>query len=78
MTARSATLADVVQHYEKEPVDRPSRSPLFVPVELTEQERGDLSRSCRRLTGAPEGEPAPQLPARQVRLSRAGQRPRAE
>jgi len=57
-----ATLADVIEHYEKEPVDRPSRSPLFVPVELTEQERGDLIALMQSLTGAPEGEPAPQLP----------------
>jgi cytochrome c peroxidase len=57
-----ATLADAIQHYEKEPVDRPSRSPLFVPVELTEQERGDLIAFMQSLTGAPEGEPAPQLP----------------
>ena len=59
----SATLVDVVRHYEKEPVDRPSRSPLFVPVELTEQERGDLVAFMQSLTGAPEGEPAPELPA---------------
>jgi cytochrome c peroxidase len=59
----SATLVDVVRHYEKEPVDRPSRSPLFVPVELTEQERGDLVAFMQSLTGSPEGEPAPELPA---------------
>jgi cytochrome c peroxidase len=59
----SATLADAVRHYEKEPVDRPSRSPLFVPVELTEQERLDLVTFMQTLTGTPEGEPAPQLPA---------------
>ena len=57
-----ATLAAVVEHYEKEPIDRPSRSPLFVPVALTEQERGDLLAFMQSLTGAPEGEPAPQLP----------------
>ena len=58
------TLAAVVEHYEKEPIDRPSRSPLFVPVALTEQERGDLLAFMQSLTGAPEGEPAPQLPSR--------------
>jgi len=60
----SATLLDVVKHYEKAPIDRPSRSPLFVPVELTEQERGDLITFMQTLTGSPEGEPAPELPAR--------------
>ena len=60
----SATLSDVVKHYEKEPIDRPSRSPLFVPVELTEQERLDLVAFMQTLTGSPEGEPAPELPRR--------------
>jgi cytochrome c peroxidase len=58
----SATLHDVVRHYEKEPIDRPSRSPLFVPVELTAQERDDLVAFMQTLTGSPEGEPAPELP----------------
>jgi len=63
----SATLLDVVRHYEKEPIDRPSRSPLFVPVALTEQERGDLVAFMQTLTGSPEGEPAPELPAARAR-----------
>lgn len=58
----SATLLDAVRHYEKQPIDRPSRSPLFVPVELSEQERSDLVAFMQTLTGAPEGEPAPELP----------------
>jgi cytochrome c peroxidase len=58
----SATLHDVVRHYEKEPIDRPSRSPLFVPVELTAQERDDLVAFMQTLTGSPEGEGAPELP----------------
>jgi cytochrome c peroxidase len=60
----AATLADAIKHYEKAPIDRPSLSPLFVPVELTEQERGDLVAFMQSLTGSPEGEPAPELPAR--------------
>ena len=59
----SATLLDVMKHYEKEPIDRPSRSPLFVPVDLTDQERADLVAFMESLTGSPEGEGAPQLPA---------------
>jgi hypothetical protein len=35
---------------------------LFVPVELTGEEREDLLAFMQSLTGAPEGEPAPQLP----------------
>ena len=38
----SATLDDVVRHYEKGGIDRPSRSPLMQPIKLTDQERGDL------------------------------------
>jgi cytochrome c peroxidase len=38
----AATLADVVRHYEKGGIDRPSRSPLMQPIKLTDQERGDL------------------------------------
>jgi cytochrome c peroxidase len=57
-----ATLYDVVKHYEKEPIDRPSRAPLFVPTPLSEQERLDLVAFMETLTGSPEGEPAPTLP----------------
>jgi cytochrome c peroxidase len=60
--ASQATLYDVVKHYEKEPIDRPSRAPLFVPAQLTEQERLDLVAFMQTLTGVPEGEPAPKLP----------------
>src|SRR5215470_1808300 len=38
----AATLEDVVRHYEKGGIDRPSRSPLMQPIKLTDQERGDL------------------------------------
>jgi cytochrome c peroxidase len=37
-----ATLTDVVRHYEKGGIDRPSRSPLLFPIKLTDQERLDL------------------------------------
>jgi cytochrome c peroxidase len=56
------SLYDVVRHYEKEPVDRPSRAPLFVAVRLNEQERLDLVAFMQTLTGVPEGEPGPRLP----------------
>jgi cytochrome c peroxidase len=53
--ASQATLDDVMRHYEKEPADRPSRSPLFVPVQLSEQERADLIAFMRTLNGEQPG-----------------------
>jgi cytochrome c peroxidase len=50
--ASVATLADVVRHYEKGGIDRPSRSPLLVPLKLTDQERSDLVAFMETLTGA--------------------------
>jgi cytochrome c peroxidase len=49
------TLADVVRHYEKGGIDRPSRSPLLLPIQLTESERQDLVAFMETLAGeAPE------------------------
>jgi cytochrome c peroxidase len=53
--ASLATLADVVRHYEKGGIDRPSRSPLMLPIQLTEQERLDLIAFMETLTGAGDG-----------------------
>jgi cytochrome c peroxidase len=53
--ASIATLGDVVRHYEKGGIDRPSRSPMFVPIQLTEQERLDLVAFMETLTGKGEG-----------------------
>ena len=50
-----ATLADVVLHYEKGGIDRPSRSPMLVPVRLTEAERLDLVAFMETLTGEGDG-----------------------
>jgi cytochrome c peroxidase len=58
----SATLMDVMKHYEKGGIDRPSRSPLMMPVDLTEQDRADLVAFMETLTGSPEGDTAPALP----------------
>jgi len=52
--ASIATLADVVRHYEKGGIDRPSRSPMLVPIELTEVERLDLVAFLETLTGESE------------------------
>jgi cytochrome c peroxidase len=57
-----ATLYDVVKHYEKGGIDRPSRSPMMKPIKLTEDERLDLVAFMHTLTGMPEGEDPPALP----------------
>jgi cytochrome c peroxidase len=49
--ASVATLADVVRHYEKGGIDRPSRSPTMVPIRLMDQERLDLVAFMETLTG---------------------------
>jgi cytochrome c peroxidase len=53
--ASIATLADVVLHYEKGGIDRPSRSPRLLPIQLTERERVDLVAFMATLTGDGEG-----------------------
>jgi cytochrome c peroxidase len=53
--ASIATLTDAVRHYEKGGIDRPSRSPMLFPIQLSEQERGDLVAFMETLTGAGEG-----------------------
>ena len=58
----SVNLDEVMRHYEKGGLDRPSRSPLMMPVQLSEQERRDLVAFMETLTGAPEGDTAPKLP----------------
>lgn len=49
--ASAATLEDVIRHYEKGGIDRPSRSPLMMAFELTDQERQDLVAFLRTLDG---------------------------
>ena len=50
----SATLYDTVRHYEKGGIARASRSPLMLPLELTEQERLDLVAFMESLSGMDE------------------------
>jgi cytochrome c peroxidase len=45
------TLEDVMVLYEKGGIDRPSRSPMMVAIELTLQERHDLVAFLQSLTG---------------------------
>jgi cytochrome c peroxidase len=48
-----ATLRDVVDSYTKGGIDRPSRSPMINPFDLTEDERNDLVAFMETLTGEP-------------------------
>jgi cytochrome c peroxidase len=57
------TLYDVVTHYETGGIDRPSRSPMMTPLQLTEQDRLDLVAFMQTLTGIAEGDKGPNLPA---------------
>lgn len=57
-----ADLDAVVRHYEKGGLDRPSRSPMMMPVQLDDGERADLVAFLATLTGTPEGDAAPRLP----------------
>jgi cytochrome c peroxidase len=52
--ASQSDLHAVMQHYEKGGIDRPSRSPLMMPIELTDQERLDLIAFMETLTRATE------------------------
>jgi cytochrome c peroxidase len=53
--ASLAALDDVMRHYEKGGIDRPSRSPLLVPIQLSDAERHDLVAFMETLTGDGEG-----------------------
>jgi cytochrome c peroxidase len=46
-----AGLEDVVRHYEKGGIARPSRSPMLQPIQLNDQERKDLVAFMESLTG---------------------------
>jgi cytochrome c peroxidase len=50
--ASLATLGDVVKHYETGGIARPSRSPMMLPIQLTDPERLDLVAFMETLTGA--------------------------
>ena len=58
----SVDLYQVMKHYEKGGIDRPSRSPLMKPIALSDQERRDLIAFMETLTGMPEAEAPPKLP----------------
>jgi cytochrome c peroxidase len=58
----AADLHQVVKLYEEGGIDRPSRSPLIKPVDLTDQERSELVAFLETLTGEGEAVPPPKLP----------------
>jgi cytochrome c peroxidase len=55
-------LHQVMKHYEKGGIDRPSRSPLMKAIPLSDRERLDLIAFMETLTGMPEAETPPKLP----------------
>jgi cytochrome c peroxidase len=64
--ASSADLTAVMKHYEKGGIDRPSRSPMMMAIQLTDQERSDLVAFMQTLTGPPVGGAKPELPGEAV------------
>jgi cytochrome c peroxidase len=60
--ASLATLDDVMRHYEKGGIDRPSRSPMMMAIALTDEERRDLVAFMETLAGANENAQAAQAP----------------
>ena len=48
----NATLDEVMRHYERGGIDRPSRSPLMQPIKLSDQERADIIAFMETLTGS--------------------------
>ncbi len=55
-----ATLTDVLKHYETGGIDRPSRSPLMMPIVLSDQDRADLVAFLETLSeGARRAEAKP-------------------
>ena len=55
-------LYELMKHYEKGGIDRPSRSPLIKPIALSDQERLDIIAFMETLSGMPEAEAPPKLP----------------
>jgi cytochrome c peroxidase len=57
-----ATLEQVVDHYDSGGVDRPSRSDLMKPLDLTAQEKSDLVAFLKSLSSNLTPTAAPVLP----------------
>ena len=57
-----ATLEDVMRHYVTGGIERPSRSPLMVPVNLSDSEIAEIIAFMRSLTGSKQVVTLPILP----------------
>jgi cytochrome c peroxidase len=57
-----ATLADVIDLYDRGGVDRPSRSEMIGPLHLSDEEKSDLIAFLDTLTSAPVNFAVPELP----------------
>lgn len=57
-----ATLEDVVEHYDRGGIDRPSRSDLVKPIGLTVREKADLVAFLKTLSSSPNPTTVPILP----------------
>lgn len=57
-----ATLAAVVEHYDRGGIERPSRSELIRPLNLSGQDKADLVAFLRTLTGKADPTAVPLLP----------------
>lgn len=57
-----ATLADVIDLYDRGGIERPSRSPKIKPLGLTQRDKADLIAFLETLTSAPEPSLLPVLP----------------
>ncbi|WP_247467691.1 cytochrome c peroxidase [Bradyrhizobium sp. 62] len=57
-----ATLEEVIEHYDHAGIDRPSRSDLMRPLELTAQEKADLVAFLKTLTSELAPTAVPVLP----------------
>ena len=57
-----ATLAAVIDHYDRGGLERPSRSELIKPLQLSAQDKADLVAFLHTLTGTADPTTAPPLP----------------
>ncbi|MGH6994335.1 MAG: hypothetical protein ACREES_01465, partial [Stellaceae bacterium] len=57
-----ATLADVIDLYDRGGIDRPSRADFIKPLHLTAQEKADLIAFLDTLTSDPKPTDSPVLP----------------
>ena len=60
--ASSADLTEVMKHYEKGGIDRPSRSPMMMAIAISDQERRDLIAFMETLNSPSLNAAKPKLP----------------